>query len=451
MIRNNKKTNIIILSIIFILSMAFMYFICNFKIKQYSTTFEEIKTAIANDLELQEEIRGEQGPVGETGATGEQGLTGKTGAAGATGIQGPSGINGVDGEDGATGQTGAQGPAGIAGPQGSAGADGEDGTAGIQGIAGLQGPAGADGEDGATGVISTSTDTSITGILKGTGTKVEAAVADVDYLTPGTVASTYLKLDASNGPITGDLNVQPIVNSETAFTVKDKDGNVVFSVDTVNKRLGIGTDNPSTSFDLLGTARFGGATDYTEFLADGTLKMNGAATVWDDLRVIILTRTSARVSPVFYAGLGGNSEIYSYRFEPNTDNNVYFEVQMPHSWAGTKIYPHVHWTPATTGTGTVRWNLECSWADYSSTYGTSFTYTLDSNIATASQWKHMIADPGTGLTPTTSQDDISTMMICRLYRDGAATEDDYSGYAHLLAFDLHYEINTLGSSEMYTK
>jgi len=51
----SKKTNIIILSIIIVLSLAFMYFICTFKIKQYSTTFEEIKTAISNDLELQEE------------------------------------------------------------------------------------------------------------------------------------------------------------------------------------------------------------------------------------------------------------------------------------------------------------------------------------------------------------------------------------------------------------
>ena len=337
---------------------------------------------------------------------------------------------------------------------GAQGVVGPQGPVGETGATGPQGPAGEDGKDGidgATGVISTDTDSSITGILKGTGTKVEAAIADVDYLTPGTVASTYLKLDASNGPITGNLNVQPSVNSETAFTVKDKDGNVVFSVDTVNKRLGIGTDNPSTSFDLLGTARFGNATDYTEFLADGTLKMNGAATVWDDLRVIILTRTSARVSPVFYSGLGGNTEIYSYRFEPDTDNNIYFEAQMPHSWAGTKLYPHVHWTPSTTGTGTVRWKLECSWTDYTKTYGTSFTYTMDSTISTASQWKHMIADPGTGITPTADQDGISAMMVCRLYRDGAATEDDYSGYAHLLAFDLHYEMDTLGSSQPYIK
>jgi len=361
-------------------------------------------------------------------------------------IQGPAGIDGVNGIDGTDGVDGTDGI------DGTDGVDGEDGIDGANGSDGIDGINGVDGEDGAVGTITTETVTDITGILKGSGTNVEAAIADVDYLTPGTVASTYLKLDGSNGPITGDLLIKTTTNSTDAFSVQDSDGNVVFSVDTVNQRLGIGTDTSSTDFNLLGTAKFGdGVTDYSEFEADGTLKMNGAATVWDDLRVQILTRTSSRVSPTFTSGLGGNSEIYTYEFDPDTDNNVYFEAQMPHSWASTKIYPHVHWSPADTATGTVRWVLECTWSDYQSSFGTSFTYIMDSTITEASQYKHLIADAGTGLTPTVDQDSVSTMLICRLYRDGAAAEDTYTGEASLIAFDIHFEMDTLGSRTMYSK
>jgi hypothetical protein len=81
-------------------------------------------------------------------------------------IQGPQGIQGVQGEQGAQGI------------QGEAGADGEKGEKGDKGEQGIQGIPGATGERGADGIseITTSTDTTITGLLKGAGGKVSAAV-----------------------------------------------------------------------------------------------------------------------------------------------------------------------------------------------------------------------------------------------------------------------------------
>jgi len=43
---------------------------------------------------------------------------------------------------------------------------------------------------------------------------------------------------------------------------------------------------------------------------------------------------------------------------------------------------------------------------------------------------------GTGKT-------ISSMLICRLFRD--VSEDDYNNDAAFLEFDIHYEINSVGS------
>lgn len=45
--------------------------------------------------------------------------------------------------------------------------------------------------------------TTITGLLKGNGTAISAATADVDYLTPGTAASTYLAL--GGGTMAGNI------------------------------------------------------------------------------------------------------------------------------------------------------------------------------------------------------------------------------------------------------
>lgn len=76
------------------------------------------------------------------------------------------------------GQDGAQGPAGPAGPEGP------KGDTGPQGPEGPQGPTGPKGSTGSAGPnsVSTSTSCSISGLLKGTGSKVAKAVAGTDYL-----------------------------------------------------------------------------------------------------------------------------------------------------------------------------------------------------------------------------------------------------------------------------
>lgn len=143
-------------------------------------------------------IDGEQGPKGDTGDTGPQGPAGADGGyyqpavdsagnlswtASISGMPSVSGANikGPKGDKGDTGDTGPQGPKGDTGdtgpqgPTGPAGADGQDGAQGPQGETGPQGPVGPN-------EVSTTTDTNITGLLKGNGSTVQQAVAGVDYV-----------------------------------------------------------------------------------------------------------------------------------------------------------------------------------------------------------------------------------------------------------------------------
>ena len=84
------------------------------------------------------------------------------------GPQGEQGIQGIPGSDGAQG---AQGIQGVPGNNGASGAQGEQGVQGVPGNDGAAGP----------NSVSTSTDSVITGLLKGAVGKVAQATADSDY------------------------------------------------------------------------------------------------------------------------------------------------------------------------------------------------------------------------------------------------------------------------------
>lgn len=64
------------------------------------------------------------------------------------------------------------------------------------------------------------------------------------------IATTYLKLDASNDPITGSLLIRPAVDALSGFEVQDKDANVIFSVDTINNRIGLLTASPEQALHV---------------------------------------------------------------------------------------------------------------------------------------------------------------------------------------------------------
>jgi hypothetical protein len=135
-------------------------------------------------------------------------------------------------------------------------------------------------------------------------------------------------------------------------------------------------------------------------------------------------------------------------------NEVFFEVQISHKYKeGSTIYPHVHWQPlSSAATATrVRWGLEYIWRNVGETapLTTTTIYTTDlmpnENLI---GFRHYISEfdaiTGTGKT-------ISSMLTCRLFRDGANAADDFAGEAGLLEFDIHIEIDSLGSNEEYTK
>lgn len=120
------------------------------------------------------------------------------------------------------------------------------------------------------------------------------------------------------------------------------------------------------------------------------------------------------------------------------------QAQFPHAKKlDTLIYPHVHWTPTTTGSGNVLWRLEYIMAAPGGVFPGSYTVLDVLGEASLIAGMHLMAefDP----IDTTGYP-ASTMMCWKLSRIGGDGTDTYGADARLLEFDIHYQADEIGST-----
>ena len=188
--------------------------------------------------------------------------------------------------------------------------------------------------------------------------------------------------------------------------------------------------------------KFGDDTNYTEFESDGSMLMVGNATVFDDL-VVPLTSSKVGVNskPDF------DETNIGYLFPQNdTSEILYMIVQLPHRWKeGSDVFPHVHYQRTSAGKPTFK--IDYSWfsvGDATSAPGT--TLTLDTEVVTYSSGSiHQINKSASGISGTGKT--ISSILLIKLYRDDNTVTGDVLTYQ----FDIHFEIDRLGSRQEYTK
>jgi hypothetical protein len=250
-------------------------------------------------------------------------------------------------------------------------------------------------------------------------------------------------------------------NSNSSWNVKGNTGTssttnyigTADATDLVLKTNAISRVNISSA----GVTTIGGATDRTKFEADGTIVLEGAATVWDDLLVNPdATSKSGSKSPTY--GLfknNGSQGVFLWFFDKESEQEVYFTVQMPHKYkVGTDLYPHVHWTTATgTPSGTnVVWALEYTVVAIGGSFPTTTTLSTNSVIGAVGTpvgtGQHLITSLG---SISGSGIGISTILVCRLYRVPTDSRDTFANAVGLLSMDFHYEMDTEGSRSEYTK
>ena len=275
-------------------------------------------------------------------------------------------------------------------------------------------------------------------------------------ITPGSSNKVSLYV---NGQLSGNItsagtlvtNTNPIVfnRDETIFDIDYIAWwNKSLSVPNINSRYnsGDGSQLVGNETNLVGLWELNdssgtSAVDKTTTLNTATISGGTEGFEWDWIN-----------GKVGNATVGSKGVTLKY-FSPTTRNEVYFEVQMPHSWLlESYIEPHVHWVPNSDGVGdqTVRWGLEHTWSNVRDVFDNTTIVYSDSIIPeeTLIKNKHYISDfpeiDGTGKG-------MSSMLICRLFRDSENTLDTFPDFAGLLEVDFHYQIDGFGSHEEYIK
>lgn len=157
------------------------------------------------------------------------------------------------------------------------------------------------------------------------------------------------------------------------------------------------------------------------------------------------------LEPTLRSGVGNPAELATFRgntlayeFVPGSTMETYVNWDVPFNWApGTDLYAALHWSPGvSTNTGTVRWGLEFTSAPVNGTFGPTSTFYVDSNVSTASAWKHIqaVSDPYPGTYVA-----VNERFLIRLYRDGSAVQDTFPDNAYLVGIDFYYQVSKFGT------
>lgn len=172
-------------------------------------------------------------------------------------------------------------------------------------------------------------------------------------------------------------------------------------------------------------------------------------TFWDDMRAPATSVKGGGTAPA------DDSTNGCLLFSGSATNSVFITLQIPHTWyEGSTLKPHVHWQKTDTSSGNVLWQLDYKWSPVNEVMDAAFTTLQASTVSdgtpdTDTADKHLITPLG-DISGEGKQ--VSDMLIMKLSRLGGDASDTYNNQqARFLEFDIHYEIDGLGTGAEYTK
>ena len=182
--------------------------------------------------------------------------------------------------------------------------------------------------------------------------------------------------------------------------------------------------------------------------------LTNGGTIWDNLRVPINSvKVSGTKPPTWTSYKGGEVLAFSDQAIAGNEENVFFTIQLPHTYKeGSDIYCHVHWVPEDNAGGDVYWALSYSWASVDTAFPAATTIYKASAAGTTTD-AHILSTFATiDGDPAGVNFLISSMLICQLRRNSSDVKDTYTGKsAYLLEFDVHYQVDALGSTSELVK
>lgn len=258
----------------------------------------------------------------------------------------------------------------------------------------------------------------------------------------GIVPNTQLQVHKD---VSGYSPIIQMTNQSTGETAAD---GVILGIDDYDKAF-------VTNQVSGGSVYIGTSANNTEIEADGTLKFNGNATVWEDLQMPATAAGAQGGKVPDWADFRGGIKTWAFaNNNASSEDELYFTVQIPHAWKeGSAIEPHIHVSPETApgADQAVVWKLEYVWANYTSAFpASSTTLTATTTVTGSDDHRHLITSFGS-ITPDANTNKISSVLVCRLYRNSSDAADTYTGRIFLVSLDFHFEKDTEGSRVQYSK
>lgn len=287
--------------------------------------------------------------------------------------------------------------------------------------------------------------------VSGLHAKLHSITSTADHSSSATPGN-LLKADANGLPIDATNTDNQVSNAVTK--THDRSHSIVSSSDhTSSATPGYLLKSDANGLPVeAGTAKIGGAANYSEFEADGTYKANGAATTYDDLLGDV---TRAQVSGVGIV-IDNTENALKFQTSANLSDYMVSNYQIRHRWqAGSSVYPHIHFEQSQNQIPNFliryRWqrNLAAkttAWSDYKcNTLATPYTSGTLNNIVY-----------GAAITAPAGYN-ISDILEFRIFRDNANTSGVFSGAdpfttdVLVTGIDIHIIEDTLGSRTEYSK
>jgi len=195
---------------------------------------------------------------------------------------------------------------------------------------------------------------------------------------------------------------------------------------------------------------FGDDTNYTQFETDGTLTQFGDATTYDDIYPSSVATAGGASAPSFTA-YNGNLKASEF-VGASTMKEIHIGFQIPHRYTlESDLSPHIHlFIPNDVTGGNIVFGLEYTWTNINQT-GAVATQTIYGTVTRAANAgisdNHILEFTdivGTGMG-------ISSVLMCRLFRDPTVGGDTFASSVWLKSADIHINQDSLGSHEEYIK
>lgn len=139
-----------------------------------------------------------------------------------------------------------------------------------------------------------------------------------------------------------------------------------------------------------------------------------------------------------------------YSFDGNnTEERISGSFEIPHDYKTDEpIEVHIHWLPATNGSGNVQWHFDWCFLPVNGAPQAKTTLSIVDTVSVNQQFYHKIKPFGN--LPTNGYN-IGDKILFTLRRTPSGANDTYTGDAILEQIALHTPVDTLGSRQIYIK